>query len=37
MAKRMFSNTENVFNDIVVNKLKTVDPKNLAKLFYPLN
>ena len=26
MAKWCFQNTENVFNDIVLNKLKTVDP-----------
>ena len=28
---------ENVFNDIVVNKLKTVNPTFLSKLFYLLN
>ena len=32
-----FQDTENVFNDIVVNKLKTVDPIYLSKLFYFLN
>ena len=29
--------TENVFNNIVVNKLTTVDPTYLFKLFYLLN
>ena len=35
--KECFQDTENVFNDIVVNKLKTVDPTYLSKLFYLLN
>ena len=26
-----------VFNDIVVNKLKIMDPKDLHKLFFPYN
>ena len=32
-----FQDTENVFNDIVVNKLKTVDSTYLSKLFFLLN
>ena len=37
MAKKCFQDTKNVFNDIVINKLKTVNPKNLSKFFFPLN
>ena len=37
MVKWCFQDTENVFNDIVVNKLKTVDPTYLSKFFYLLN
>ena len=33
----MLFRSENIFNDIVVNKLKTVDPTYLSKLFYLLN
>ena len=32
-----FQDTKNIFNDIVVNKLKTVDSTYLSKLFYLLN
>ena len=37
MARESFQDTENVFNNIVVNKLKTADPIYLSKLFYLLN
>ena len=37
MAKGCFQDTKNVFNDMVVNKLKTIDPTYLSKLFYLLN
>ena len=37
MAKGCFQDTENVFNNIVVNKLKTVNPTYLTKVFYLLN
>ena len=37
MGKGYFQDIENVFNDIVINKLKTVDPTDLSKFFYPLN
>ena len=37
IAKRCFQDTKNVFNNIVVNKLKTVDSTYLSKLFYLLN
>ena len=33
----LFQDTKNVFNDIVVNKLKIVDPIYLSTLFYLLN
>ena len=37
MAKEVFFGYKNVFNDIVVNKLKTMNPAYLPKLFYLLN
>ena len=37
MVKWCFQDTENVFNDIVVNKLKIMDPIYLSKFFYLLN
>ena len=37
MAKGCFQDIKNVFNDMVVNKLKTIDLTYLSKLFYFLN
>ena len=35
-TEECFQDTKNVFNDIVVNKLNTVDPTDLSKLLYLL-
>ena len=35
--RRYFLNTESVFNDIIVNKFKIMDPTRLPLLFYLLN